>query len=161
MSFSYDLTDHVIRYDIDQLIQYFDRSIISLIIYEDETIGYKNDIALKLKAHEIHSVNFLQEVRTSKLDQIFDGSNSTNRFLLDIDPIRMDPKNLVYQLRNWWKLVSTNKSRLVLTNRVLRNDWERKSIFDLASTSGIMMHCDLVVKLHDKNIEVIKNRFDW
>jgi hypothetical protein len=115
-----------VRYDIDQLIQYFDRSIISLIVYEDETIEYKNDIALELKAHEIHSLDFLQEVRTSRINQIVNDKSPTNRFLLDIDPTRMDPKNLVYQLGNWWRLfgplIRNQRNHLILTNRVIKYD---------------------------------------
>lgn len=76
----------------------------------------------------------------------------------------MDPKNLVYQLGNWWRLfgplIRNQRNHLILTNRVIKYDWERKFSFDRTSTSGIMINCDLVVKLHDKNIQVIKNRFD-
>lgn len=146
-------------YRIEDLISHFDKSRISLISYTSG-VGRlsKDDFLREFGYIEIKSLNFLQEIRNNRIDNIINDTytNTCCRFSLDITPYTKDAesnKELVFQLRNWFRLGSSfvNKNRLILTHFTSEGE-----------ISGVLMNCDLAIELTDtpnKGVKIIKNGF--
>lgn len=150
-------------YKIEELLTHFNESRISLISYTS-SVGqlYTSDFLREFRYIELETSNFLQEVRNNRIDNIIDDTESHYRFSLNINPYLNSAegnKELVFQLRNWFRLGSSfvNKNRLVLTHLTTKG-WSHSYFF----TGGVLMNCDLAIELIDtpnRGIKIIKNGF--
>ncbi len=148
-------------YRIEDLISHFDKSRISLISYTSG-VGRlsKDDFLREFGYIEIKSLNFLQEIRNNRIDNIINDTKTCCRFSLDINPYTKDAesnKELVFQLRNWLILNSQSKDKLVLTH-FTSNGWDIGSHY----IYGVVLNCNLAIEITDtpnKGIKIIKNGF--